>query len=310
MKLKFAHIINPFNPGTSATEAKIQAITIECMRRAAKEYDPEQVTFVSAQFEEDLKFVPEGFIATENLPRSINEVSKIIGKKKLPILADIIQRLKNFEADYYIYSNTDISPYPNFYTAIAQLINQSGADALIVNRRRLPTSFIDKNIEEMVRENGLPHPGYDCFVFKKTILPKLDLKNVAVGIPGIGFMFAHNLFLKADLCKVLYNEKLTFHIGMEIIKEWSSKEEVNFQHQEIISFLNENRKQFDVSKFPGYHLPFFKRHYRWLMNPLFHYPTMFRIDMKKLFDGRKIVREEVGGLGSFSVYSRNFDETK
>ena len=75
MALKFAHIINPFNPGNSATGAKIQAITVECMRRAAREYGENNVTFVSAQYEEDVTFVPEGFVKTENLVRSLHRLS-------------------------------------------------------------------------------------------------------------------------------------------------------------------------------------------------------------------------------------------
>ncbi|CAN5146935.1 hypothetical protein BH09BAC5_BH09BAC5_25240 [soil metagenome] len=287
------------------------AITVDCMRNAAKVYGNENVIFASAQFDEDLVFVPDDFIATKNLTRSFNDVSGITGKKKLPLIADILSGLKQFpDADYYIYSNTDIAPYPEFYSSIAKIIDQSGNDALIINRRRLPEEYADKNLEELTNEKGLPHPGYDCFVFKKELLEKLDLKMVAVGIPGIGFLFAHNLFLHAKSPKVLYDEILTFHIGLEIIKEWSSKEETAFQHNQIRAFLKEKRNHFRISNFPGYRLPFFKRHFRWLMNPLFHYPTMLRLDLKNLFDGRKIIHDEKNELCSFDVYAQPMNFSK
>jgi hypothetical protein len=290
--LKFVHIINPFNPGNSSTGAKVQAITAECMRIAAKEYGENKVTLASAQYAEDHDFVPDGFVKTQDLTRSFRDVSGIPGDKKLPLIADIVSRLSGFgDADYYIYSNTDISPLPFFYSSVDAILTKTGCDALIINRRRIPEEMIDQPLEKLVSEKGEEHPGYDCFVFKKELLPKLDLGNVAVGIPGIGFLFAHNLFLHADSCKVLYHEHLTFHLGMEIVKPWSSEEEVRFQHSEIRDFLKRNKNKFDVSKFPGYNLPFFKRHFRWLMNPLFLYPMMLRLDMKKLWDGRKIVAE-------------------
>jgi hypothetical protein len=309
--LKFAHIINPFNPRNSPTEAKVQAITAECMRRAAREYGENNVTLVSAQYAEDLDFVPEGFIKTENLTRSFQEVSGIPSHKKLPLIGDITGKLTQFtDADYYIYTNTDISPLPFFYSAVASILEKSGCDALIINRRRIPEELIDSPIEVLFSEKGESHPGYDCFVFKRELLPKLDFGNVAVGIPGIGFLFAHNLFLFANSCKVLYDLHLTFHLGMEIVKSWSSKKEVKFQHREIYSFLQKNKSKFDVSKFPGYNFPFFKRHFRWLMNPLFLYPMMFQMDMKKLGDGRKIVRhvnEEIF-VSEFDSQKMNFNK--
>jgi hypothetical protein len=291
--LKFAHIINPFDSKNSSTGAKVQAITAECMRRAAREYGENNVTLVSAQYEEDLEVVPEGFVKTENLTRSLKEISGIPSSKKLPLIGDIAGKLAQFtDADFFIYTNTDISPLPVFYSAVSSILEKTGCDALIINRRRIREELMDRPLEELFLEKGESHPGYDCFVFRKELLSKFDFGNVAVGIPGIGFLFAHNLFLHAHSCKVLYNEHLTFHLGMEIVKPWSSKEEVKFQHAEIRAFLKKNKSRFQISKFPGYHLPFFKRHYFWLMNPLFHYPMMFRLDMKKLWDGRKIIRDE------------------
>jgi hypothetical protein len=290
--LKFVHIINPFNAGNSLTGTKVQAITAECMRRAAREYGENNVRLVSAQYEEDLNVVPESFVKTENLTRSLKDVSGIPGNKKLPLIGDIIAKLTQFnDSDYFIYTNTDISPQTNFYSAIATHLEKSGCDALIINRRRIEENLIDKPLEELYAQKGESHPGYDCFIFKKELLSKFDFGNVVVGIPGIGFIFAHNLFLHANHCKVLYHEHLTFHLGMEIVKPWSSKEEVKFQHDEIRSFLRKNKSKFQISKFPGYHFPFFKRHNFWLMNPLFHYPLMFRLDMKNLWDGRKIIRD-------------------
>jgi hypothetical protein len=211
-------------------------------------------------------------------------------KKKLPLIADILKCLERSGADYFIYTNMDIALRPYFYSAVARIIAHCGNEALIINRRRLPEALIDVP-EKIIETKGEKHPGYDCFVFHRSLLEKLDLGNTAVGVPGIGFHFAHALFLATAKCEVLTEEDLTYHLGMEIVKPWAEQEVEQYQFNGIRKFLRKHKKDFSVSHFPGYHLPFFKRHRYWLMSPLFSYPMMLRLDMKALFDGRSIDRE-------------------
>lgn len=288
MRLHFAHIVNPYSTANGELDS-IQRLTLTMMRRAAASTKHE-VKLLTAQFSSDRHLIPDGFSPTYDLDRALPEVlhqQKSI--PRLPLLADILERaVENTDAEYIIYSNMDIVPVPEFYGGVAALIEKNKCDALIINRRRVDPSLVS-DPDLFIAETGEPHPGYDCFIFHRSLLSSLTLGQVCVGSPGIGFMFAHNLFLFANKCVVSANKHLTLHAGFEIVQKWKGKEAMAFQMKEIRKFINANKNYFSIEKFPGYNFPFFKRHFRWLMNPLFHYPMMFRLDMKKLFDGRSII---------------------
>ncbi|HTL82855.1 MAG TPA: hypothetical protein VL651_14175 [Bacteroidia bacterium] len=305
--MRFVHIVNPFDPGPSEKEKRLQKLTFDALFNAAKTAEGiDEVKICAAYFKEDETAFPIEIIRVKQLERSLSDVSGIAMKKKLPLMADILDGLKKFpEADYYIYTNMDIIPAPQFYSAIAQILKVEKHQALIINRRRVEESLLDSP-EKIFTQDGLPHPGYDCFVFHRSLLDQLEFGNAAVGVPGIGFLFAHNLFLRTDSCAVLTDKHLTYHLGMEIVKPWTEKSVVEYQYDIIRNFLKKHRNEFTVKNFPGYTLPFFKRHYRWLMSPLFSYPMMFRLDMRGLFDGRTIQQKEDAG---FSWKELNFVKT-
>lgn len=288
MRVHFAHIVNPYSIRQGEADP-VQRLTLTMLLRAATT-TRHHVDLLTAQFRKDKHVVPEGFRQTHDLDRSLRDVSGISSAPELPLLSDILERAaEHSEAEYIIYSNMDIVPVPHFYDGVAALLNKHKCSALIINRRRVDASLMS-NPDLLIAESGLPHPGYDCFVFRKDLLPQLTLGNICVGAPGVGFMFAHNLFLFASKCVVTANKHLTLHAGYEIVQKWKGPAVENYQRQEIRKFLATSGKYFSIDKFPGYNFPFFRRHFRWLMNPLFHYPLMFRLDMKKLFDGRTIVR--------------------
>lgn len=288
--MQFTHIVNPYSASADGLDP-IQKTTLQSLILASRSTD-HKVTLLSAQFTSDRSIVPEGIALTSDLSRSIRDVAGLSGAKELPFLADVLSRSVEVpETEFVIYSNMDIIPGPSFYNAIGALIREQKCDALIVNRRRISATLIDQP-ELLFTETGLPHPGYDCFVFKKELLPLMSLGNCCVGAPGVGFLLAHNLFLLANKCVVVSNKQLTFHLGYDIISEWSGTEVAQHQRVEIRKFLREKKGLFRIEKFPGYNLPFFRRHFKWLLNPLFDYRMMFFLDLKAIFDGRVIKRNE------------------
>jgi hypothetical protein len=289
MRLRFVHIVNPYTHNDGDLDP-IQRLTLEMLQRAASESNHD-VALLSAQFEKDRVVVPPGFLLTKDLTRSLRQISGVETLPEVPVLADILERASAVDCDYVVWSNMDIIPVPQFYDGIAAILESQGCDALIVNRRRVSVSLIS-HPELLLTETGLPHPGYDCFIIKKQLLPKLKLGNVCVGAPGVGFMLAHNLFLVSEKCVVCADKHLTLHAGYEIVNKWKGREAEAFQVREIKKFIRENRNEFRIENFPGYNLSFFRRHFKWLMNPLFIYPMMFSMDFKKIFDGRNIVRPE------------------
>ncbi len=304
--MRFAHIVNPY--AIDGKLGAVQVLTISMLEKASKN-TRSPVKLLSAQFTEDRGLVPSILELTPDLQSNLQTVSGNSKSPKLPLLKEILDRAANADCDFVIWSNMDIIPVPQFYDGVAAILESEKCDALLINRRRVGKELINKP-ELLFNETGRPHPGYDCFVMKKGLINKLSLGNICVGAPGVGFMLAHNLFLHAEKCVVLANKHLTLHIGMEIVQDWKGPEVAAFQKSEIKKFLADERKNFRIEKFPGYNLPFFSRHKKWFLNPLFHYPMMFAMDMKKLFDGRTIKKSTEGDSNwqEWKSTRINFDE--
>lgn len=296
MPIRFTHIVNPFTGANSPDEQQLRDITFRAIERAAGRANRHvSVTLATAQFPEDRAIIPDVFTPTSDLTAALNQLESMKHERKLPYMQDIISKCDEFpDTDFYIYSNMDIVLAPEFYNSVTELIEAHKCDALIINRRRVEQKWKDHpdHIHEQI---GLPHPGYDCFVFSKDLCNAFEFGKAVIGVPGVGFLFAHNLFLFAKKCIVFADLKITFHLGMELIKYWAKPNVVSFQKSEVKKFLHTHRTEFDIRKFPGYHLPFMKRHYLWLMNPLFYYPLMFALDMKRIMDGRVIIDDALHG---------------
>jgi|GEM_PF-254027 len=217
--IKIAHIINPVKVDRSSDLYIAQPIAFETIK-IAKEFakDNVKIDLFSAQFPEDIDFVPNFFLKTKNLGRSVLDLGTFKEKRKLPILKDILDRLYiSSDADYFIYTNSDIALTPNFYTSIAKIIEQ-GYDAFVINRRTIPDHYSKiEDIPLMYSEIGESHKGWDCFIYKKTLYKAFELGNVCVGIGGVGRVLLWNLVSKARKFEEFKNCHLTFHIGNDRI---------------------------------------------------------------------------------------------
>jgi hypothetical protein len=132
MKRRIAHIINPFNAATSSDLSTAQPITfasiIEAKKRAEGKMD---IELLSCQFSEDRNMVHTAFRPTRDLTRSVLDMGQFEKKIKLPLLADILERIyTESDAEYLIYTNVDIGLYPNFYEQVNSFID-SGLDSFI-----------------------------------------------------------------------------------------------------------------------------------------------------------------------------------
>ena len=107
--------------------------------------------------------------------------------RKLPLIQEVLSRAEeNVEGDFLVYTNLDIILTPHFYSSVVYYLNQ-GHDALVINRQRVSQAL--ENIEDLpavFAEKGMIHPGFDCFVFKRDLLEKIDMGNICLGIPFIG----------------------------------------------------------------------------------------------------------------------------
>ena len=232
--LTIAHIVNPVRVSEDSDLFIAQPVTFEAMRRA-REYAQAtcEVRLLTTQYPRDQDIVPEGFQPLADLDRSVLDIGAFRVPRKLPLVRDILDRLYagSRNADILIYSNVDIAPQPYFYAAISA-IAQRGYDAFVINRRTIPGVFTSPSqLELMYAEAGHPHPGYDCFVFRRDLFPKFDLGNACIGASGIGKVLVANLILHGRRFSELRDCHLTFHLGDD--RKWQQDSLRDYQRHNM-----------------------------------------------------------------------------
>lgn len=311
----FAHILNPVNAPQGSELARVQPVTFASIRRALDEVNGEiDVRFFSAQFAEDHPVIPDWISRTPDLQRSMADLGTFRRKRKLPLFRDILERLDAAsDADYFIYTNSDICLMPSFYRLCNQYA-EKGYDAFAINRRRITNQWTSPaELELMYAEAGEKHPGYDTLVFRKSLLKRFVIGDICIGIPFFDTVLIHNFYAFAQDFRLFTGKHLTFHIGMELVKRWGDADEYAFNRKEYAKVRKALWPHFRIANFPGANLAFPVRHLKWFFNPTFHYPTMFRLDLSQLGQKRKPRRpREVTGLGNryYEWLSRqiNFDD--
>jgi len=214
--MKFAHIINPVVVAPSSDLFLAQPVTFASMERAHDFARGEgiEVTLLATCYDEDRALVPDSFQLSAPLQRSVLDCGQFAAPRKLPLIADILQRaFQSSDADYLIYSNVDIAVVPHFYASIAALIT-AGSDALVINRRTISNRYSSPDeLLLMVAEAGEKHPGYDCFIFHRDLYPRLLLREVCIGATAIGLVLTANLLKLARRFSLHEDLHLSFHLG-------------------------------------------------------------------------------------------------
>ncbi len=218
--LHFAHIINPVNAPQGTELYRVQPIVFRSMQVAQAQANGARVDLLAVCFPEDEPVVPSYFTLLPFLTRSVLDVKGIKATKKLPFIKEILEALAaNTDAEYLIYTNADIILQPYFYQVVAAYINQ-GHDALIINRRRIAPIYDSPDQLPLIwAQTGNPHPGYDCFVFHRSLLNKFVLSDIILGTPFIDATLAHNVFAHSQSYLLLDHHHLTAHLGMEVMPE-------------------------------------------------------------------------------------------
>jgi hypothetical protein len=285
--LHLAHIINPFRASTSSDLHAAQPITFESIRRAKIEVNGKvHVDILCAVYEDDLETVPSDFIKTDYLRESVLDKQPFSKLIKLPFIKEILNKAyQQSKADYLIYTNIDIGLYPDFYSKVAQFI-QEGYDAFMINRRRLKPSYNSvSQLEEIYKEKGKSHPGFDCFVFHRNLVPNMCLEGICIGVPFIEITFSQNLFALAQNSKVFENEILTFHIGEEIFAKHAPKEYFNYNQKQFWKNVNYLASHLQLKKIPYSHLPMVVRLLKWALHPCYPIRLMLLLEWKRIKRG-------------------------
>ena len=265
------------------------------------------VELIAVAFPDSIGQTENEFDKTIPLARSVADIKKFTVERKLPVIHDLLSEgIKNASGDYIIFTNIDIALMPDFYNVVKWYLEKNH-DALVINRRRIPARLKDAPLEVMQAHAGYMHSGYDCFVFKKSLFEKFIPTNICIGIPPAGNDIFYNLFSFAENPLLLTEQHLTFHLGMELVKSWGSSDYYHFNYSEFSKLLKKLDPHIDIAKFPGAELSFFKRHFKWLMNPTFYYPQLFRKDFSKSSKRKNKPKPEVKqGYYEWMVRKINF----
>jgi len=227
--MEIAHIINvtEINDSKKASYLHIaQPLTMRSMVIAQKTAKSViDVDLVAIKHKDEKVSVPSEFEWAPDLDKyaweHIEALKNVIPHKPLPRLKDLILSLYNMsDAEYFIFTNLDIGLYPHFYIRVKEII-EKGYDAFCINRRDLPKEhdgvLLDESAIEMIFSiEGIQHPGIDCFVFKKEIVPSLNFGNVYIGYPPVGQVLKTQLEINSKNFLWVKDEKITFHIGSDI----------------------------------------------------------------------------------------------
>ncbi len=311
--LRINHIINPVDAPANTELALVQPVTFASLVRA-RDYASRKadIRLLSAQYPDEKSIVPSDFIQISALEKSIRDFVSS-SKRRLPLLREILEQAYTFsECDYIVFSNADIAVTPAFYTMILEYVSK-GYDAFAINRRRIASRFQgERNLDVLYSEVGLPHPGFDVFVFRASLFRKFTLGNVCVGLPCVDISLLHNLIAHANDFRLFTGKHLTFHIGTELVKSWGTDEESTFNRQEAFKVVRLLEPHYRIEAFPGSSLPLLKRHFKWLMNPNFSYPLMAKLDFQQRNAKRRAIdsraAERDGNIREWLARKINFPD--
>lgn len=228
-----------------------QPVTFATMRMAG-DYSAgrsaARVEWYAAAFPEDDAAVPDFIRKTRRLNRSVLDVSRFQEPRKLPLIRDILDALFSIsEAEYFIYTNTDIALQPFFYETAAAIIG-AGTDAFVINRRTITDRY--RRVEEiplMAAQAGEPHKGYDCFIFRREIYPRFILGDVCVGTAWMGRALLANMARLSLRFREFRKLHATFHIGDALSwRDTRFEDYRRFNEREYLSLFQQLEERYGV----------------------------------------------------------------
>ena len=228
--MRFSHVINPFPAPPAGEHGRAQAITYAALRRALADAEKHGLAaeLLAVTFPGEEAAIEPPARALPLLKNRVSDVAPLSGSAPYPLLDEILA-LAHAEGhgDYVVFTNMDICPQPYFYRALAEMLEGGGEQALVIPRRTISAEFTTpRELEAMYRETGIPHEGFDCFVFPRAWIPRFDLRRLCIGIPSFDLALILNLEAMTHFrTRVLWEQFLTFHLGDE--KSWKTRAELN-----------------------------------------------------------------------------------
>ncbi len=223
-----AHVVNlaPDNEATRKSYLHVaQPVTARSMSAARDRVaEPIDVELLAVRHRTETGPLPAGFrelkpIATyawEHLP----EISDPAIRRNFIRLGDVLGAAhEESDSEWLVYTNSDIGLQPHFYREIADRI-RGGWDAFCINRQDLPKAWRGQtldadHLETIWEAPGFAHRGIDCFVFRRELVPKLDLGDVFIGAPPVGLVLMQQIRKHARNFGWIKTGRHTFHLGSD-----------------------------------------------------------------------------------------------
>lgn len=225
--MKIAHIVKilEIQPKHESSYLHIaQPVTLKSMLDSKlQSKNPEDIDLIAVKHKDEKVECPEGFRMTPDLTRWCYDVFPELPKTRdLPLISDILNALnQTSEADYYIYTNVDIGLFPDFYDFVIDTISK-GINSFTINRLTMPKKFngikLDQNNYKLVfDQQGVSHPGLDCFIFPRKILKSINVGNVFIGSAPIGAVLKTEIQKSINPFRSFPSEvRKTFHLGDDL----------------------------------------------------------------------------------------------
>lgn len=267
MSLTFAHIVNPYAAPEGSDTHRIQGVTFRSLKDSADHAGRCPVQLHTVQFAEDREIIPPQFIPLPDLTRSVCDLHDFSVQRRYPLIADILQSAHGHtEAEFIIYTNMDIIVQPFFHEAVARMLDE-GTDALIINRRRIADrGQTADDLPLILADVGRAHPGFDCFVMHRSLIPKFLLEGICVGVPFMEAALMYNMVAFAKRCRIITDAHLTTHLGLDVMPsrdpEYHGYNRVRFK-----AILPGLKPHLVGKQLPYTHLPLLQRTWKRVLNP-------------------------------------------
>jgi hypothetical protein len=228
MPVSFTHIINPFvcEPHTEHGIASriTYASLIPAMEHARQAGVEVEINAVILPGEEAAIAAPAKLGG--HLPRTVQDIRTLNPRRPFPLIADILKAgSASATSSHVIYTNMDIGLQPDFYAQLRTLIETRFDEdtPFIVYRRNIPGHYTGiEQLPAMYDEPGEVAYGFDCFVFPRAYVSKLDLGHCCIGAAHFDYL----MFMALDAVSGFRVQRvndvpLTFHVGNDI--NWSGQ---------------------------------------------------------------------------------------
>lgn len=257
------HVISPVGADSPCSLQTAQSVTFAALTLARKiagtSQLPIHVRQTAVQFLGDQIEIPTSMDVLSSLDRSALQIARFQKPRRLPLLWDVLQHadgashLRRADCErrheYLIYTNIDISPMPHFYLFIYSVL-RFGYDSLIINRRTVPNIYKEANdLPIMSADIGKPHPGLDCFIFKRDLIRRFVPFRSVVGMGFVMRALLFNLIATSRKISIITDAHATFHLGDD--KSWEDSiyaDYIDFNKAEALAVWRAQARDPDIER--------------------------------------------------------------